>query len=140
MDASTSSRRSHDYPRHTTPTRPLTPQGHKHHRPSTSPSGLSVATFPARSASIDDTPATSTAPSSPNSPFSSTQNPWSQNPWSPDPALQNTSSSSTSARPSLMSPFAHPLDSIRPYTANQNNHPSPFHCSGGFQRPLPDRF
>src|SRR5690348_7512066 len=119
MDASTSSRRSHDYPRHTTPTRPLTPQGHKHHRHSTSPSGLSVATFPARSASIDDTPATSTAPSSPNSPFSSTRNPW-----SPDPALQNTSSSSTSARPSLMSPFAHPLDSIRPYTANQNNHPS----------------
>ncbi|KAF9137417.1 hypothetical protein BGX30_010263 [Mortierella sp. GBA39] len=134
MDASTSSRMSHDYPRHETPAWSPTPQGHKHHKNSTSPSGLSVATFPARSASIDDTPATSTS-SSPSSPFSSTQNPW-----SPESALQNTSSLSTSARPSLMSPFEHPLDSTRPYTTNQNNHPPPLHRSGSFQRPLPGRF
>ncbi|KAK3832736.1 MAG: hypothetical protein JOS17DRAFT_107473 [Linnemannia elongata] len=133
MDPSTSSRRSHDYPRHTNPTRSPTPQGHKHHKNSASPSGLSVATFPARSASIDDTPATSTASSSPNSPFST------PNPWSPDPALQNTSPSSTSALPSIMSPFTHPLDSTRAYT-NPNNHPSPLHRSGSFQRPLPGRF
>ncbi|KAF8945377.1 hypothetical protein BGZ47_002793 [Haplosporangium gracile] len=132
-----SSRSSHDGPRYTNPIRSPTPQqqAQKHHKNSTSPSGLSVATFPARPASIDDTPAASTASSSPNSPFSSTQNPW-----SPDPALQNASSSSTSAHPSLISPFAHPLDSTKPYATNQSNHPSPLHRSGSFQRPLPGRF
>lgn len=122
---------SHDYPRHKNLTRSSSPQqqAQKHHKNSTSPSGLSVATFPVRSASIDDSPATSTASSSPNSPFSS------QNLWSLDPA-SSSSSSSAAARSSNISPFAHPLDSTRPYTTNQHNH----HHNSSFQRPLPSRF
>ncbi|KAG0276292.1 hypothetical protein BGZ95_007742 [Linnemannia exigua] len=127
------SRGSDEHSRNTSPVRSISPQRQKQFKQATTPSGLSVATFPTRSASIDDTPATSTASSSPNSPFSS-----SQSPWSPDPASAgHQNASSSTVRPSLISPFAHPLDNTRPYTTNQQNNQ---HHNSSFQRPLPGRF
>ncbi|KAK3843245.1 MAG: hypothetical protein J3R72DRAFT_113505 [Linnemannia gamsii] len=126
-------RRSNEHALNTNPVKSDSPPQQKQFQQATTPSGLSVATFPTRSASIDDTPATSTASSSPNSPFSS-----SQSPWSPDPASAgHQNASSSTFRPSLISPFAHPLDNTRPFTTHQQNNQ---HHNSSFQRPLPGRF